>query len=87
MTLVIVEFQQLSRHLGVRFRLERNAVTQKLLLDLHIVFDDAVMDHGDPAILTDMGMGVDVIGLSMGSPAGMADAQRSLHIGTAVDHI
>ena len=87
MTLVIVEFQQLSRHLGVRFRLERNAVTQKLLLDLHIVFDDAVMDHGDPAILTDMGMGVDVIGLSMGSPAGMADAQRSLHIGAAVDHI
>ena len=45
------------------------------------------MDHGDPAILTDMGMGVDVIGLSMGSPAGMADTQRSFHISAAVDHI
>ena len=39
------------------------------------------------AVLTDMGMGVDIIGLSMGGPAGMADAQRSLHIGAAVDHV
>ena len=39
MALVIVELQQLGHHLRVGVRLECHAVAQKLLLDLHIVFD------------------------------------------------
>ena len=82
-----MELQQLGHHLRVCIRLEHNAVAQKLLLDLHIVFNDAVMHQRDPAILTDMGMGVNIIGFAVGSPAGMADAQRPFHIGAAVDHV
>ena len=85
--LVIMELQQLGHHLRVCIRLEHNAMAQKLLLDLHIVFNDAVMHQRDPAVLADMGMGVDVIRFAVGSPAGMADAQRPFHIGAAVDHV
>ena len=45
------------------------------------------MDQGNTAVLTDMGMGVDVVGLAVGGPAGVADAQGALHIGAAVDHV
>ena len=32
-------------------------------------------------------MGVDVVGFAVGCPAGVADAQRPLHIGAVVNHI
>ena len=87
MAFVIVELQQLGHHLRVGLRLEGHAVAQELLLDLHIVLNDAVVDQGNTAVLTDMGMGVDVVGLAVGGPAGVADAQGALHIGAAVDHV
>ena len=62
-------------------------MAQKLLLDLHIVFDDAVVHQRDSPVLADMGVCVDVIGLAMGSPAGMADAEGPLHIRAAVNHV
>jgi hypothetical protein len=42
-----------------------------------IILDDAVMHHGDPAALVEMGMGVFVRGRAVGCPAGVADAQEA----------
>ena len=35
------------------------------------------MDYGDAAVLRDLRVGVDVIRLAVGRPAGMADAERA----------
>ena len=45
--------------------------------DLQIVFDDAIVHHGDAAVLGDLRVGVDVVRLAVGGPAGMADAERA----------
>ena len=48
------------------------ALFEELLLHLQVVFDDAVMDHGDG--VHQMGMGVGLGRTAMGGPAGVADA-------------
>ena len=64
-----------------------DALAHQVLFQLQIVFDDAVVDDGDPPVLTDVGVGVDVIGLPVGGPAGVADAQISLQVRAAVDQV
>ena len=64
-----------------------DALVEQKLLDLHIVFDDTVVDQGNIAGLRDMGMGVDVRGLTVGGPTGVSDAHGSLHVRAAVEHI
>ena len=64
-----------------------DALAHQVLLELHVVFDDAVVDQGDPAVLADMGVGVDVIGLPVGGPAGVADAQAPVQVRAAVDQV
>ena len=64
-----------------------DALAHQVLLELHVVFDDAVVDQGDPAVLADMGWGVDVIGLPVGGPAGVADAQAPVQVRAAVDQV
>ena len=85
--LVVVELQQLGHHLGVRIGVECDAQLLQVLLQLQIVLDNAVVDQGDLAVLADMGVGVGVVGLAVGGPAGMANAQSALQIGAAVDHV
>ena len=71
----VVIVQQLGHHLRVRLGLEHIALLLQLLLQGDEVFDDAVVDHGELAALAHMGMGVDVVGLAVGGPAGVSDAQ------------
>ena len=84
---VVVELQQLCHHLRVRVGGEVDALAHEVLLDFQIVFDDAVVDEGDPPVLADVGMGVDVIWLPVGGPAGMPDAQVPLQVRAAVDQV
>ena len=86
-TLIVVELQQLGHHLRVRIGLKGNPLLQQVLLQLHVVFNDAVVHQGDPPVLTDVRMGVDVVGFPVSGPAGMADTQGPLQVGAAVDHI
>ena len=53
-----------------------HALCLQKLPQLEIVLDDAVVDQRDLAVLADMRMGINVIRLSMGRPAGMTDAGR-----------
>ena len=41
------------------------------------ILDDAVVDNGEAAIAAGLRMGVDLIGLTVGGPAGMAHAHRA----------
>ena len=58
--------------LRVRLRREAVALFEQFLLEFQVVFDDAVMDHGDGA--HQVGMGVGLGGAAVGGPAGVADA-------------
>ena len=51
------------------------ALVQELALQLREILDDAVVYQGDASALAHMGVGVDVVGLAVGGPAGVADAQ------------
>ena len=75
---VVVILQQLGHHLAVGIRGEAHALPQKKILDLQIIFDNAVVHQGDLPVLGHMGMGIHVVGLPVGGPAGMADADAPL---------
>ena len=61
--------------LGIGFGLEIDSpVSGQVLFQFQVVFDDAVVDDGDPAAVGKMRMGVLVARRAMGRPAGMADA-------------
>jgi hypothetical protein len=49
-------------------------------LQLHIVFDNAVVHHGHLAVLAHVGVGVELVGLAVGGPAGVADAGEAVKI-------
>ena len=53
-------------------------------LDLQIVFNDPVVNHRDLPVLAQMGMGIDIIWLAVGGPAGVADAHPALQRLSAV---
>ena len=57
---VIVVFQQLGHHLGIRLGDEGNPLRLEKLPQLHVILDDAVVHHRKPAALADLGVGVDV---------------------------
>ena len=63
---------EMGDDLGVGLRRELVALLKELLLHLQVVFDDAVMDHGDG--VHQVGMGVGLGGAAVGGPAGVADA-------------
>ena len=75
LTVGIVIVQQLCHHFRIRFGVEGVTLCHQLSFQLGIVFDDAVVHHGDLAALADMGMGIDIVGLAVGCPTGMADTQ------------
>ena len=67
----IVVVQQLGHHLRICLRDEGYPLGLQKLLQPGIVLDDPVVDHSDPAGLAHLGVGVDVVGRPVGSPAGM----------------
>ena len=85
--LIVVELQKLGHHLGVGVRGEGGALLEQVILDLLVIFNDAVVHQGDGPVFADVGMGVDVVGLAVGGPAGVADAQTPLQVRAAVDQV
>ena len=83
----IVVVEQLGDDLGVRLGAESVALVQQLLLELDVVFNDAVVDNGDFAALADVGVGVDIVRLAVGGPAGVADADRARQIRALVRQV
>ena len=65
---------EVGNHLGVGVGTEHDAAGLKLLPEAAMVLDDAVLDHRQTAAAIEMGMGVALLRLAMGGPAGMADA-------------
>src|SRR5690606_33328081 len=71
--LAVVMGQQVSDYFGVGFRGEVVAQFLELLTQLVVVFDDAVVDYGQP--LGHMGVRVVFGGFTVGGPAGVGCAQ------------
>jgi hypothetical protein len=69
---------QVGDDLGIGPRAEHVAELLELSFEGGIVFDDAVVHQGDFAVASGVGMGVDIIGLAVGRPAGVPDAQRAI---------
>ena len=70
--------QKLSHDLRVRVGAEVYPLGDKEFLDLQVVFNDPVVNHRDLPVLAQMGMGVDVIRLAVGGPAGVSDTHPAL---------
>src|SRR5215470_12052182 len=66
---------------GIGIGLEACTASRKFVTQLMKIFDDAVMNHGDPS--GHMRMRIDLVRSTVGGPAGVADAglaeQRILH--------
>ena len=78
---------ELGHHLGVRLGGEGHPLGLQEGLQLGVVLDDAVVDHRDLAILTHLGVGVDVAGRPVGGPAGMADAHGAVQGRAPLKHV
>ena len=81
---LIMVFQELGHDFGIGVGGKRNAVFHQLFFDFQIVFNNPIMNQGDLAVFAHMGMGVCVVGFSVGSPAGVSNAQDALQIRAAV---
>ena len=74
---VIQPVQQMGNDLRVGLTDELRARLFQMAAQRRVVFNDAVMYHGDAALHVRMRMGVQVAGFPMGGPAGMADANSA----------
>ena len=85
--LLEIIFEQLRHDLAVGLGGEAHALFLEKAADFQIIFDDAVVDKGDFAVLAQMRVGIDVVRLAVGRPAGMADAGRAGERFAAVGHV
>ena len=76
---------ELGHYLGVGFRGEGHPLGHEKGLQLGVVFDDAVVDHGDPSAAAHLGVGVDVTGSAVGGPAGVPHAHGAVQVCPAVE--
>jgi len=71
----VVFFVKIADKVGddfcIGFAAKGAALFEKPFLEGGIVFNDAVMDDGDFSGVIEMGVGVDLIGAAMSSPAGV----------------
>ena len=74
-----VVLKQMSHHFGVGLGLHLIALFGEHFPQFQIVFDDAVVDDGDPSIAADVGMGIHIGRLTMGGPPGVTDAAGGFH--------
>ena len=65
--------------LGIRLAGELDPLRLQCGAQFAVVFDDAVVDDGNPSAPVGMRMGIAVIGRSMGRPSGMPDAGPPAH--------
>ena len=61
-------------YLGIGFGSEQHPLRLQLLPQAAVVLDDAVLHHRQTARAIEVGVGVALLRLAVGSPAGMADA-------------
>ena len=78
---------ELGHHLGVRLRGEGDPLAHKEFLQLRVILNDAVVDHGDLPAAADLGVGVYVAGGAVGGPAGVSDPRDAVHRGAAAEHV
>ena len=79
---LVIRFDQVRDDLGVGVGGELVAGRFQLGLELREVFDDPVVDDEDPAVAIRVRMRVDVGGLAVSSPAGVADPELARrHVG------
>ena len=70
-------------NLGICFAFKVIPLTDQFLPQFQIVFNDSVMNHRKPPVITGMGMGIGIRGCTVGSPAGMTDtggARKTLSV-------
>ena len=72
-------FHQVRDDFGVGFGGEGVAFGLQAVLQLQVVFDDAVVHHHHVAVAIAMRMGVLFGGPAVGGPAGVPDAERAIH--------
>ena len=80
----VVVTEQLRDDLRVRLRAEGDARGDEEALELDVVFDDAVVHDGDPLVLAQMRVGVDVVRLAVRGPARVPHAHRAAKAPAAV---
>lgn len=85
--LLIEMVEKLRDDLTVGLGGEMHALFLQILAQLHVVFDDAVVDERDLAVLADMRVRVGVIRLAVGRPAGMADAGHPMQRRAVIGHL
>ena len=73
----VIFSQHVCKHLRICFRYKPIAFLFQTLLELFIVFDDAVVDDSNGMLLVHMGMGICVRGTAMCRPAGVSDAAKT----------
>ena len=76
---VIVRRQQLGDHLRVRLGGKVHAALYQLRFQLGVIFDDAVVHHGDASRLVEVRVRIFHAGLAVRGPARVADAGCALH--------
>ena len=74
---VIHLFEKVCHDFGVGIRLEDMAFVDQLLLERHVVFDDAIVYDDEMIMAVAMRMGIPIRWLSVRRPAGMPDADVS----------
>ncbi len=70
---VVHFFQEVRYHFGVGVGFEYMAFVHELLLQSHVVFNDAIVNDDEMIVAVAMGMGISIRRLAMGGPAGVAD--------------
>ena len=66
----------MGNHFGVGFRLKAHTSGRELFAQGPVVFDDPVLNNRNPATAITVGVGVVLLRLAMGRPAGMADPAK-----------
>ncbi len=75
---VVVEApDQLTEDFRIGIATKDMSLADEELLQFRVVFNDAVVDQGDIAAVIAVGMGVGLVGFTVGGPAGMGDADGS----------
>ncbi len=63
--------------LGVSFRLKAHTRSRELLPQRAVILNNSVLNYSDPAASVTVGVGVVLLRLSMGRPAGMTNPAKT----------
>ena len=82
----IVILQKLRDDLGIGIGAEMHAARNQEVFDFNVIFDNAVVNEGNFALLAHVGMRVYIVRLAVGRPAGVPYADKALNAFAAVYH-